>query len=265
MLPKHFVNNSNQLNQKINIPAGFGISLVNNTTSEELIYARFRGVQIIFCRVEKIYIFSGHVLSLQVDNQLLNAETWHFLYCQVNALKGKISDESDSSPNSSLLEPDQSSPIFPAIKIEISYTPMEDYDAVDCFRIKFCDMCMHIDEILLWKLVQFYQDIPDISSSAVSLKSHAETISELTESDAVQIRKCYFGTLDLEFGKIALTVLTVAKSDLPTELDTLKRQFQIKLVSFENAIVSLPPFHRFRRAFESFEILIENLTEFYMR
>uniref|UniRef100_A0A914PBB8 Uncharacterized protein n=1 Tax=Panagrolaimus davidi TaxID=227884 RepID=A0A914PBB8_9BILA len=115
---------------EINIPAGFGISVINNVTAEELIYAKFQGIQMNFCRVEKIYVFSGHINSLQIDNQLSKAEKRQFLHCQVNALKrGEIycGNLFKLMPFSS----DSSFSFFPAIKIEISYTPLENYDAFD--------------------------------------------------------------------------------------------------------------------------------------
>lgn len=109
---------------------------------------------------------------------------------------------------------------------------------------------------------------------------------ELDKLDRVQARRCYFGTFDLEVGSVALSgcfllkqfrvfsfmftdddfhylVVTVATSGLPPDLRKLKRQFNVKLVSFENAMISLPPFRQFRY-FETFSFLVETLSKYYM-
>lgn len=58
-------------------------------------------------------------------------------------------------------------------------------------------------------------------------------------------------------------VVTVGTSGLPPDLRKLKRQFNVKLVSFENAMISLPPFRQFRY-FETFSFLVETLSKFYL-
>lgn len=56
--------------------------------------------------------------------------------------------------------------------------------------------------------------------------------------------------------------MTVAKNTLPIELRRLREQFNIKLVSFENAFISLPAFRQFHY-FETLNFLIESLSKFY--
>uniref|UniRef100_A0AC34RBQ0 Vacuolar protein sorting-associated protein 13 DH-like domain-containing protein n=1 Tax=Panagrolaimus sp. JU765 TaxID=591449 RepID=A0AC34RBQ0_9BILA len=82
-------------------------------------------------------------------------------------------------------------------------------------------------------------------------------------SDGTPTRRCYFGTLDLEVGNVALTVITVAKNGLPKDLQLLKRQFSIKLVSFENALITLSPFRQFHY-FETMTSLVASLIKFYL-
>uniref|UniRef100_A0AC35FWT7 Ricin B-type lectin domain-containing protein n=1 Tax=Panagrolaimus sp. PS1159 TaxID=55785 RepID=A0AC35FWT7_9BILA len=248
-------------------PINIGISLVNNM-AEELIYIRFQGVQMHFCRIDKTYQITGHVNTIQADNQLLTTDRWQVLYCQVNALNGGDIDSpnfeslSNSSPNEFDL------PIRPALKFELNCTPMEHYDAFDCFRIKLCDMCILLDETLLWKLVHFMHETGAdvISKDSMLQPPNIEpdmNASGSSSSEGIPTRRCYFGTLDLEAGNIALTVTTVAKNGLSKDLQALKRQFNIKLVSFENAIVFLPPFRQFHY-FETLKFLVESLSKFYM-
>ncbi|KIH48345.1 hypothetical protein ANCDUO_21587 [Ancylostoma duodenale] len=61
---------------------------------------------------------------------------------------------------------------------------------------------------------------------------------------------------------LAISVVTVSKSSLPPECRQLKQQFNMKLVSFENATVSLPPFRQFHY-FETSSFLLESLQKFY--
>uniref|UniRef100_A0AC34FAX8 Vitellogenin n=1 Tax=Panagrolaimus sp. ES5 TaxID=591445 RepID=A0AC34FAX8_9BILA len=263
-----------QSNQYFNIdgeisPINIGISIVNNI-AEELIYARFQGVQMHFCRIDKTYQITGHVNTIQADNQLLTTDKWQVLYCQVNALKGGDieSPDFDALSNSSPNDLDWNLPIRPALKFELNCTPMEHYDAFDCFRVKLCDMCILLDETLLWKLIQFVHDTGAdvISKDAMSQPPNIEPDmngSLSSNSDGIPIRRCYFGTLDLEVGNVALTVMTVAKNGLSKDLQALKRQFNIKLVSFENALVSLPPFRQFHY-FETLKFLVESLSKFYL-
>ena len=113
---------------EIHMPAGIGISLVNDV-AEELIYARFQGVQMHFCRIEKTYQITGYVNVVQIDNQTLTTDRWQVLYCHTNAIKGTDDDKSDiSSPTGS---ESSSITVRPALKLEMNYTPMEHYDAFD--------------------------------------------------------------------------------------------------------------------------------------
>uniref|UniRef100_A0A915ASC0 Vacuolar protein sorting-associated protein 13D n=5 Tax=Parascaris univalens TaxID=6257 RepID=A0A915ASC0_PARUN len=232
----------------ISMRGGIGISLINGQ-HEELIYARFHGIALHANRRGQTYQITNSVELIQVDNQLLSTERWQVLYCQQNALTG------DPDPADHMV-------MRPALKLEMNCSPFEHYDAFDCFRVKLCDMSVQLDELLMWKLIQFVQE----SEAADSVQPSAlvqPPNTELERADPAKARRCYFGTLDLEVGGVALSVVTVAKSGLPPELRKLRRQFNIKLVSFENAMISLPPFRQFRY-FETFSFLMETLSKFYL-
>lgn len=62
---------------------------------------------------------------------------------------------------------------------------------------------------------------------------------------------------------MTFSVVTVPKTSLPKECRQLKQQFNVKLVSFENASVSLPPFRQFHY-FETSTFLVESLKKFYL-
>lgn len=236
------------LEMNVTMRSGIGISVINGQ-HEELIYARFQGIGLHANRRGKTYQLTGSVELVQIDNELLSTEHWQVLYCKHNALTV------ESPPVDHYTTP-------PALKLEMNCTPMEHYDAFDCFRLRLCDMSVQLDETLLWKMVQFVQE----SEAADSMQPSAllrPPNTELERPDPTKARKCYFGTLDLEMGSVALSVTTIAKSGLPPELRKLRRQFNMKLVSFENAMISLPPFRQFRY-FETFSFLLETLSKFYL-
>ncbi|EPB76688.1 hypothetical protein ANCCEY_04198 [Ancylostoma ceylanicum] len=130
-----------------------------------------------------------------------------------------------------------------------------------CFRLKLCDLDVQLDELLLWKLVQFAQ-ASDAASSVQQKTLSLPPNTDLERPDPFRTRRWYFGNLILEMGQISLSVVTVSKSSLPPECRQLKQQFNMKLVSFENATVSLPPFRQFHY-FETSSFLLESLQKFY--
>lgn len=243
-------NFNNVWNFELNVSMqnGIGLSFINGL-HEELIYARFQGIVLHVNRQGPTYQITGSVEVIQADNQLLTTDRWQVLFCQQDM----------TSTDPSLQESHVS---VPALKLEMNWTPLEHYDAFDCFRLKMCDLSVQLDETLLWKIVQFVQK----TEAAESMKPNAllqPPNTELDKLDRVQARRCYFGTFDLEIGAVALSVVTVGISGLPPDLRKLKRQFNVKLVSFENAMISLPPFRQFRY-FETFSFLIETLNKFYL-
>lgn len=99
--------------------------------------------------------------------------------------------------------------------------------------------------------------------------------SRLERPDPLRTKRLYFGTLDLEMGEISLSgnyvnvqctvgvsVVTASKLSLPPACRQLKQQFNVKLISFENATVSLPPFRQFHY-FETSAFLFEAMQKFY--
>ncbi|VDO43568.1 unnamed protein product, partial [Haemonchus placei] len=230
--------NSAGLEVNVTMRAGIGVSLVNGS-HEELLYARFGGIVLSARRMDETYQLTGSVDVIQIDNQLLNSDKWQVLYCQ----------------------PEVSGTARPALKLEMNCTPMKHYDAFDCFRLKLCDLDVQLDELLLWKLVQFAQ-ATEAASSVQHRTLSLPPNTDLERTDPLRTRRWYFGTLDLEMGQISLSVVTVSKSSLPPECRQLKQQFNMKLVSFENAAVYLPPFRQFHY-FETSSFLLESLQKFY--
>ncbi|PAV60084.1 hypothetical protein WR25_19570 isoform B [Diploscapter pachys] len=148
-----------------------------------------------------------------------------------------------------------------SIQIEFDVTPRNYYYSFDCFRMKLCELTLHIDALLLWKLIHFAQS----SNASASVQQKSLSLppnTDLQRHDPLKTTRCYFGTLELEMGQISLSVSTVPKVSLTVPLRQLKQQFNIKLVSFENALVVLPPFRQLHY-FETSSFLLESLRNFY--
>uniref|UniRef100_A0A8R1HWG4 Ricin B-type lectin domain-containing protein n=1 Tax=Caenorhabditis japonica TaxID=281687 RepID=A0A8R1HWG4_CAEJA len=237
----------------ITMRGGLGISVVNGL-QEELIYAHFSGIVVSARRIDKTYQMTGSVDVIQIDNQLLSSDRWQVLYCQPDSAQNL--DEQFDMP--------AGIPTTgrPALKLEMNCTPMKHYDSFDCFRLKVCDMSVQLDELLLWKIVQMAQS-SDAASSVQQRSLNSPPNTELERHDPLRTRRWYFGTLDLEMGHVGLSVVTVSKSGLPRDLRLLKQQFNVKLISFENASVALPPFRQYHY-FETSSFLLETLQKFYM-
>uniref|UniRef100_A0A914WU78 Vacuolar protein sorting-associated protein 13 DH-like domain-containing protein n=1 Tax=Plectus sambesii TaxID=2011161 RepID=A0A914WU78_9BILA len=219
---------------------GVGLSLVNGLF-EELVYCRLEGL-LIFGKIENgTYSLTGQVMQIQADNQLLTAEQWPVLYC-----RAKQSDEPNKYE------------VIPALRLEMRWSPMHNYDAFDCFRAKLRKISVKLDENLLWKLVQFMQMSGAESVQPALLLQPPNT--ELSRPDTLKARRCYFGTLELGCDMVYLSVLAVAASSLSPELRRLKQQFNVKLVSFENASIPLPPFRQ-SHYFETFPFLVEAIQK----
>ncbi|KAI6181931.1 hypothetical protein M3Y98_00882500 [Aphelenchoides besseyi] len=242
---------------RLEMPAGAGISLVNGQ-NEELIYARLRGVELLVVKKNQSYQLSGYVNAVQADNQLLGAEYWPVLYCETNALR---SDDYQPIATTSGM------PIMPvarpALKLELSWSAELHYDAFDCFRIRLGDACLLLDELLLWKLAHFVQETN--ATQAVQPEALQQPPNlELDTSSTItgQTRRCYFGTLEIEFGALLLSAKTVPRNSLPQELRQIREALNMKLVGFENALVQLPAFRQFHY-FETLNFLLEALSQFY--
>ncbi|EFO91326.1 hypothetical protein CRE_11977 [Caenorhabditis remanei] len=241
------------LDVSITMRGGLGISVVNGL-QEELIYAHFGGIVVSARRVDKTYQMTGSVDVIQMDNQLLTSDRWQVLYCQPDS--GNYDEQMVDLP--------AGVPVTgrPALKLEMNCTSMKHYDSFDCFRLKVCDMSVQLDELLLWKIVQMAQS-SDAASSVQQRALNLPPNTELERHDPLRTRRWYFGTLELEMGHVGLSVVTVSKSGLPRDLRLLKQQFNVKLISFENASVSLPPFRQYHY-FETSSFLLETLQKFYL-
>ncbi|CAI4229925.1 unnamed protein product [Auanema sp. JU1783] len=238
----------------ISMKSGIGISIINGLY-EEILYGRLSLIEACAQIHNESYSLHASIGHIQVDNQLNGAEKVPLIYYQT------LNSEDLEAEQTRDLPAGVPSAHSPALKLEMNCTPKKNYDAFDCFRLKFCNVNVNLDELILWKLIQFVQ-ASDVSSSVQQKALNLPPNLEIERPDPLKTRRWYFGTLELVMGQIALSVTTVSKSSLPMELQNLKEQFNIKLVSFENATVALPDFRQ-SHYFETSTFLLESLQKFY--
>ncbi|KAI6230488.1 Ricin B-type lectin domain-containing protein [Aphelenchoides fujianensis] len=248
------------LDARLEMPAGVDVSLVSGQ-SEELVYAHLRGVELVVMRAGATFQLSGYVAAFQADNQLLGAERWPFLFCETNALRPDDAAAEVAAQTGARLPLTPAG--RPALKLELSWTPQRHYDAFDCLRVRLADACLWLDEQLLWRLAHFVRESDAAAAVQPAALQQAPNLElETTAAVAGATRRCYFGTLELEFGALVLSARTVPKNSLPPELRAVRDQLNMRLVGFENALVQLPAFRQFHY-FETASFLLEALSQFY--
>ncbi|GMT14509.1 hypothetical protein PFISCL1PPCAC_5806 [Pristionchus fissidentatus] len=232
----------------LQLKSGVGLSLINSA-HEELVYLRLSGLQLYGKKSGDSMQLTASVDHIQMDNQLLSSSSSHstLLSCRSEHLMGGDSGQSPLA-------------VRPALKLEMNSTPFKHYDSFDVFRIRLSPLSLRLDEILLWKVVHLINSCRSSNDSQLHL---TPPDTNLTRPNAANARRCYFGTLDLQFGSADLSVVTVSKSSLPLELRLLKDQYNVTLISFEKAKISLPAFRQLHY-FETNTFLLENIGNFYM-
>uniref|UniRef100_A0AC35TVT4 Ricin B-type lectin domain-containing protein n=1 Tax=Rhabditophanes sp. KR3021 TaxID=114890 RepID=A0AC35TVT4_9BILA len=254
--------NSLNFDITLSMQRGIGISVVN-LKHEELIYSLMSGISLNLSYKNNSYTSTVLIKAIQIDNQLHGSERFHLFYCEPDSqnresleLQNTINHLSENQHLQNFM-----GSIKPALKLELNCTPKEHYDAFECLRIKLGDMSVNLDELLLWKMVKFIQEC----GTAESVKTEILLQPPSTDLDCIEVkstRRCYFGTLHLEAGFVALSVNTISKNSMDYDLRSLKKNFNVKLISFENALIHLPPFKQVHY-FETISFLVEALTKFY--
>ncbi|KAF8360520.1 hypothetical protein PRIPAC_87443 [Pristionchus pacificus] len=230
----------------LQLTSGMGLSLVSGS-HEELLYLRLSGLQVYGKKSGESLQLTASVDQIQMDNQLISScDQWTVVSCRSEHLGG----DSIQSPLA----------VRPALKLEMNCTPFKHYDSFDVFRIRLSPLSLRFDEILLWKVVHLINSCRSSNDSQLHL---TPPDTNLTRPNAANARRCYFGTLDIQFGSADLSVVTVSKSSLPIELRLLKDQYNVTLISFEKAKISLPAFRQLHY-FETSSFLLENIGNFYL-
>ncbi|CAF0969742.1 unnamed protein product [Didymodactylos carnosus] len=238
------------------LEAGIGISIVNSIgrESEELVYILLNDIILEYKDEENEYLFLATIGTVIVSNQLLTATTPCLLYTT-------YVDEST---------------VQPAVRLQANLQkPNANYKNLHILRylrIGLNSVTVQIDEILLWKMFEFF-GMDFSGSSNNGPKSNDQTInmddgdydtqrllSLLTSTQATRI---YFNELMLSSINLDLSVYCGASRSLPANLLSIKRHASFPLVKFENAQIHLKSYEQVH-IFNTYDFFILSLTNHYI-
>ncbi|XP_041352246.1 vacuolar protein sorting-associated protein 13D-like isoform X2 [Gigantopelta aegis] len=225
---------------EINLRGGIGISVVNSLP-EELLYITLGTISMTFSSEADLMTMDGQVGLLQIDNQMFGAQRSVLLFVTPQTR----SDVADNTP---------------ALHITAHKVRSAKWNA-EIFKhliVSTKKMTVHLEEKLLWKLLQFagYNKPED---DMKKMEESCDTHRALSAS-SVLAKRYYFGALKLNTNRITLSMVTSSK--LPPDLKAIKHAQSMTLIAFEDAKVDLDPFVRLH-PFESSAFLLNEIMIHY--
>ncbi|XP_048240313.1 vacuolar protein sorting-associated protein 13D-like isoform X2 [Haliotis rufescens] len=224
-----------------NLKGGLGVSLVNSVP-EELVYISLSNITVEMTSRVDLMTLDLSVGEVQIDNQFLGAQRRVVMY--VTPISRK--DVPDNTP---------------ALHITAHKVPSTKWNA-DIFKHLYVSnkrMTVHLEEMLLWKLIQFF-GYHKADANIQTLEDSFDTHRVLSAATSIQAKRYYFGALKLNVSRITLSMVTTSK--LPPELKAIKHAQSTTLVAFEDAKVDLDPYVR-SHPFETSSFLISEIMSHY--
>ncbi|XP_076236647.1 vacuolar protein sorting 13D [Calliopsis andreniformis] len=233
--------NSQELELKINLTAGLGLSIVSRRPAEELLFARLAGISLELVQTPTNTTLDLSMEDIQIDNQLFEAQCTSVLY-----VSRSTRVESEHRPAIHIV----------AEKLKSKNQNAEIYKHV-IMSIK--PLCIHFEEKLILKLAAFVG--AGRSGLEVPVDENDFKAQRLiSEVSAAHAKRYYFGALKIVPSQIKLSVLTTTK--LPRHLQAIKRQLGLTLIKFEDATIELEPFIK-KHPFESTQFLVHSIIKHY--
>ncbi|KRX88092.1 Vacuolar protein sorting-associated protein 13D [Trichinella pseudospiralis] len=227
--------------------SAFDVSVVN-VDNEELLHLRLNEVAISISKRTENTNLSATVTSIQCDNQV-NADSWQFLKVlseedemEQKAGGGGSSKKAGASGSLALKRHNDRNSVLPAFAMHFAWATNNIHPVFEIADVQVGRTVLQVDEILLWKLFEFLG----------WTRSTWRAVWEDKPVDVVERKRFYFNRLTLSMKKLHLSVL-VAQS-LPARLSDVKRQWNMPLVCFENAVVNILPFQQ-AHCFETIRFL----------
>ncbi|KRY12464.1 Vacuolar protein sorting-associated protein 13D [Trichinella patagoniensis] len=222
--------------------SAFDVSVVN-VDNEELLHLRLSEVAISVGRRTESSTLSAAISSIQCDNQV-NADSWQFLkvLSEEDEKEQSRSKKAGSSGLPAVKKENDCRSVFPAFGMHFAWATNNIHPVFEIADVHVGRTVLQVDEILLWKLFEFLG----------WTRSTWRAVWKDTPEDAVERKRFYFNRLSLSMKKLHLSVL-VAQS-LPARLSDVKRQWNMPLVCFENAVVNILPFQQ-AHCFETIRFL----------
>ncbi|XP_046815359.1 vacuolar protein sorting-associated protein 13D isoform X1 [Vespa crabro] len=230
-----------ELRLNVNLPTGLGLSIVSQRPPEELLFARFAGINLELTQTNVNTILDLSVEDVQIDNQLVEAQCTSVLYVT----------RSPRTENNHR----------PAIQVAVEKLKSKNQNA-EIYKhliVTIKPLCIHLEEKLILKLAAFVgagRSEMEVPLDENDFKAQ-RFISEVSASHA---KRYYFGALKLIPNQVKLSVLTTTK--LPSHLQAIKRKLGLTLIKFEDATIELEPFVK-RHPFENIQFLLHSIIKHY--
>ncbi|XP_076684056.1 vacuolar protein sorting 13D isoform X4 [Andrena cerasifolii] len=232
---------SQELELKVNLTPGLGLSIVSRRPVEELLFARLAGISLELVRTLANTTLDLSVEDIQIDNQLFEAQCTSALY-----VTRPTRAESEHRPAIHVV----------AEKLKSKNQNAEIYKHV---IVSIKPLCIHLEEKLMLKLAAFV----GAGRSGLEVPVDENDFKAqrfISEVSAAHAKRYYFGALKIVPSQIKLSVLTTTK--LPRHLQAIKRQLGLTLIKFEDATIELEPFIK-KHPFESTQFLVHSIVKHY--
>ncbi|KAK7078970.1 Vacuolar protein sorting-associated protein 13D [Halocaridina rubra] len=228
---------------QLKIKGGIGISVIQRSSPEELIYIRLSDIIFDYQSTLLHRTVDCSIKDIQVDNQLLTAQCPVVLYVTPQ----NKSDDTRYLP----------AIYFFAHQLKSSCTNAYIYKNL---MVNLKNLTLTIEEALLFKI--FLMAGYDQSDSELEkVEEHQYDMRRmLAAATSVNATRYYFTNLELNLNQVRLSVLTSKK--LTPDLKNIKRKMGLTLVRFEHANVTLEPFIRYH-PFETSRFLFDCITKHY--
>ncbi|KMQ93281.1 vacuolar protein sorting-associated protein 13d [Lasius niger] len=232
---------SSELDLKLNLPAGLGLSIVSQRPLEELLFARLAGISLDMLQTPLNTTLDLSVADVQIDNQLFEAQCTSVLFVTRSS---RTEDEYRPALH------------LAAEKLQSKNQNAEIYKHV---IVSVKALCVHLEEKFILKLAAFL----GIGKSELEMPVDENDFKAqrfISEVSAAHAKRYYFGALKLVPNQVKLSVLTTTK--LPHHLQAVKRKLGLTLINFENATIELEPFVK-KHPFESSQFLMHSIVKHY--
>ncbi|XP_032690797.1 vacuolar protein sorting-associated protein 13D isoform X2 [Odontomachus brunneus] len=231
---------SRELNLKLDLPAGLGLSIVSQRPVEELLFARLAEISLNLIRTPLSTTLDLSVADVQIDNQLFEAQCTSVLF---------------------VTRPSRTDDERPALHIAAEKQRSKNQNA-EIYKhviVSIKPLCVHLEEKFILKLAAFL----GIGKSELEVPVDENDFKAqrfISEVSAAHAKRYYFGALKLVPNQVKLSVLTTTK--LPQHLQAVKRKLGLTLINFENATIELQPFTK-KHPFESSQFLVHSIVKHY--
>ncbi|CAF0789547.1 unnamed protein product [Rotaria sordida] len=241
----------------LRLASGIGVSIISSMgrESEELIFMIFNDINLAYKDDNNEQSIDCTIGTIVISNQLLMTSTPCLLYATY------FEDASIRS----------------AFRLQASLQkPTANYKQLYIFHYLFIGLnsiTIKIDEILLWKLFDFFNINFSSSSNDKTLKNDDQTydldegeydtqrlLSLLTSTQATRI---YFSELSISSIDLDLSVYCSNSRSLPIHLLTIKRHAPFPLIRFENAPIHLKSYDQIH-IFNTYDFFLLALTTHYV-